>query len=76
VNAHLKAYEQKDGNPSIQPETPPTTQQHDPDVQPDNVARVAFMITNAQKVKLREKGYDDSQIGKMKPEEAHKILGV
>ncbi len=25
---------------------------------------------------VREKGYDDSQIGKMKPEEALRILGI
>ena len=36
----------------------------------------AVMITKAQKVQLREKGYADEQISKMKPEEAHEILGI
>jgi hypothetical protein len=40
------------------------------------VARVAFIITNAQKAKLREKGYDDDQIAKTKPAEAHELLGL
>ena len=36
----------------------------------------AVLITKAQKVQLRDNGYTDEQIGKMKPEEAHKILGI
>ncbi len=39
-------------------------------------ASVSFFITNKQKAMLREKGYDDQQISKMKPEEAHRILGL
>jgi hypothetical protein len=38
------------------------------------IASVSFFITNRQKAMLREKGYDDQQISKMKPEEAHRIL--
>jgi hypothetical protein len=35
------------------------------------------MITNAQKAKLRENGYDDGgQIAKMKPAEAHEPLAL
>lgn len=37
---------------------------------------VSFFITQAQKAQLREQGYSDAQIREMKPEEAHRILGV
>ena len=43
---------------------------------PGKVARVPFMITQAQKAQLREKGYTDEQIGKMKPADAHNALGI
>lgn len=39
-------------------------------------AQLSFFITNAQKAKLRERGYSDDQIAHMKPAEAHKILGL
>lgn len=39
-------------------------------------ASVSFLITNKQKAMLREKGYDEQQISKMKPEEAHRILEI
>lgn len=42
----------------------------------DKVASVGFMITNAQKAKLRERGHTDEEIAKMKPDEAHGILGI
>jgi hypothetical protein len=44
--------------------------------QNDKVASVGFMITGAQKIKLRERGHTDEDIAKMKPDEAHKILGI
>ena len=34
------------------------------------------MITQAQKAQLREKGYTDEQISKMKPADAHNALGI
>jgi hypothetical protein len=37
-------------------------------------AQMAFMITNAQKAKLRAMGYDDDAISKMTPEHAHRDL--
>ena len=37
---------------------------------------VPFFITQSQKVRLREQGYSDEQIAKMKPTEAHQILGL
>jgi hypothetical protein len=36
----------------------------------------AIMITQALKARLREQGYSEDQIAKMKPEEAHQILGL
>jgi hypothetical protein len=35
-----------------------------------------FMITNAQKAKLRAIGYDDDAISKMTPEQAHQNLRI
>ena len=43
---------------------------------PDNGAQVSFMITRAQRSKLVGMGYTDEQIDKMKPAEAHSILGM
>lgn len=37
---------------------------------------VSLMITRQQKADLRERGYTDEQIRDMKPEEAHKVLGL
>ncbi len=37
---------------------------------------VSFFITKAQRATLREQGYTDEQIAKMKPADAHKILGI
>ena len=39
-------------------------------------AKVSFFITERQKAELRARGYDDATISKMKPAEAHKILGI
>jgi hypothetical protein len=35
---------------------------------------IPFMITKAQKAKLRELGYSDEAISMMTPEEAHRLL--
>jgi hypothetical protein len=48
-------------------------------VQPTSKARrawVSLMITQQQRADLRERGYSDEQIRDMKPEEAHKVLGL
>jgi hypothetical protein len=37
---------------------------------------ISYMITHAEKARLREQGYSDEQIAKMKPAEAHRILGL
>jgi len=39
-------------------------------------AQVPFMITQAQKEALRNKGFDDDQISNMTPAKAHDLLGV
>jgi hypothetical protein len=46
------------------------------DERPDSEAQVSFMITKAQRSKLEGLGYTDDQIAKMKPAEAHSILGI
>jgi hypothetical protein len=37
---------------------------------------VSFIITQAQKDELRQHGYTDEQIREMKPEDAHRALGI
>jgi hypothetical protein len=57
---------------------PPTTAE-DSAVDPPSPAPKqggSFFITQAQKTSLREQGYSDEQITKMKPTEAHRILGL
>ncbi len=39
-------------------------------------AQVSFFITEKQKAQLRTRGYDDAEIGKMRPAEAHRLLGI
>lgn len=51
----------------------------DPPQQPTSKtpqAWVSLMITRQQKADLRDRGYSDEQIRDMKPEEAHKMLGL
>jgi hypothetical protein len=49
-----------------------------PDATPleDKKAQVSFFITKSQKAQLRERGFSEDDIAKMKPGEAHKILGL
>jgi hypothetical protein len=37
---------------------------------------MSFIITKAQKAELRRRGYTEEQIRKMKPEDAHRALGL
>ena len=53
--------------------SPPSNESKPPAT--DN-AGISWFITNAQKASLRKLGYTDEQIGQMKPEDAHKLLGV
>ena len=41
-----------------------------------NIEGVSFLITQAQKSRLRELGIGDDQIRNMNPKEAHRILGI
>jgi len=53
---------------------PPRSRGSEPPSEPPT-ASTAFMITQAQKEALRQRGYTDEQIHEMRPEEAHRILG-
>jgi hypothetical protein len=62
-----------------QPPSPePASALIEPDATPidDKKVQISFLITNSQKTQLRERGYSDDEIAKMKPAEAHKILGL
>jgi hypothetical protein len=37
---------------------------------------MSFIITKAQKAELRRRGYSEEQIREMKPEDAHRALGL
>jgi hypothetical protein len=37
---------------------------------------ISFIITKAQKAELRRRGYTEEQIHEMKPEDAHRALGL
>jgi hypothetical protein len=39
-------------------------------------AGMSFIITRAQKAELRRRGYSEEQIRNMKPEDAHRALGL
>ena len=39
-------------------------------------AGISFIITKAQKAELRQRGYSEEQIREMKPEDAHRALGL
>lgn len=44
--------------------------------QKEKTVSVSWIITSRQKAKLRELGYSDEDIAKMKPKHAHRILGI
>jgi hypothetical protein len=37
---------------------------------------ISFIITRAQKAELQRRGYSEEQIREMKPEDAHRALGL
>jgi hypothetical protein len=43
---------------------------------PDQTAKVSFMITLAQKDRLRQLGHDEAAINAMTPQDAHRILNL
>jgi hypothetical protein len=42
----------------------------------DEAVQLSFMITLAQKDRLRQLGYDEAAISAMTPQEAHRSLGL
>jgi hypothetical protein len=50
----------------------------DASMTPDKEAEtgMSFFITKAQKAELRRRGYSEEQIREMKPEDAHRALGL
>jgi len=46
----------------------------EPAIEQDNAAHVSFMITLAQKQRLRALGLDEATISAMTPQQAHRIL--
>ena len=70
-----------DGPEEIEPDEQPMSESEPAKLEPaptfseDKKAQVSLFITNSQKQQLRERGYSDSDIAKMRPAEADKILG-
>lgn len=65
--------ESQDNGSAEQRGEPPTNEQR---TAGSGAVLGSVMITQAQRAQLKEKGYTEEQIGKLKPEEAHKILGL
>jgi hypothetical protein len=66
---------------SVDPPDPPDTESREGIFDPSITLREAetgmsFIITRAQKAELRRRGYSEEQIREMKPEEAHRALGL
>jgi hypothetical protein len=72
------------GEPSVLADPPdsPDSEDHaqrvlEPSITPHEAETGAsFIITRAQKDELRRRGFSDEQIREMKPEEAHRALGL
>lgn len=74
LNVGQEKYVQADQ--PLTPQPAPVKLEPDPIPVNENKAQVSFFITNLQKQQLRERGYSDTDIAKMRPAEAHKILGL
>jgi hypothetical protein len=63
--------------PAPEIQRPPTRQQEGPSAATaESQGSVSLMITLEQKEALRERGFSDEQIREMKPEDAHRTLGL
>src|SRR5690242_12607061 len=69
--------------PLVNPPDPPDLGEHrqrvfDASMSPHKEAEtgMSFFITKAQKAELRRRGYTEDQIREMKPEDAHRALGL
>jgi hypothetical protein len=79
VDVNMREDEAPKPEPTSQSKLPsavPAKVEPDPTSLEDSKVQVSFLITKSQKAQLRERGYSDDDIAQMKPEEAHKILGL
>jgi len=60
----------------IAPDRPRADPPNHADDPPGQHASVSLIITQAQKEQLRERGYTDEEIREMKPQDAHRVLGL
>ena len=72
LNLVLRKVRRSVREPAKEPNDPPTESARSEQASPS----VSFMITQEQKTALRERGYTDQQIREMKPEDAHRALGL
>jgi hypothetical protein len=72
LNLVLRKVKRSVREPGKDPSSPPAPESAADHVRPG----VSLMITQEQKTALRERGYDDEQIHEMKPEDAHRALGI
>lgn len=75
LEANKVFFPTRDERRASEKETHQTSPETGVDAAPHD-ASVPFMITQAQKTKLRQMGYDDEGISKMTPEMAHSLLGL
>ena len=73
----------REPNSLVDPPDPPDLGEHtqrvfDASMTPHKEAEtgMSFFITKAQKAELRRRGYSEEQIREMKPEDAHRALGL
>jgi hypothetical protein len=73
----------REPNALVDPPDPPDLGEHtqrvfDASMTPHKEAKtgMSFFITKAQKAELRRRGYSEEQIREMKPEDAHRALGL
>jgi hypothetical protein len=72
LNLVLRKVKRSVREPGKNPSNPPAelSQANQP------TSHVSFMISQEQKTGLRERGYNEDQIGEMKPDDAHRALGI
>jgi hypothetical protein len=73
INLVLRRVKRSVREPAKEQGNPPTEQSA---CSERATSSVSLMITQDQKSALRERGYDDEQIREMKPEDAHRVLGI
>jgi len=76
VDVNVRHEEEKVAQDELLTDPAPAKLEPDPVSSEEKKAQVSFFITNSQKQALRERGYSDNDLAKMRPEEAHKVLGL